>query len=133
MKLLWVRIIVAGIVCEILYALYLQFVLGDLSQAYAVTGMLGVVVAMMLGGLWVGRSAASRPVIQGALVGVAAVVFYMTLVIVFFLVGPEPDDAAQQAGSPGLFALNHALKIVGGAAGGYLGGVLLKRPDTASA
>lgn len=134
MKLLWGRIIVAGILCEILYALYLQYVLGDLNEAYALTGMLGVLACMMLGGLWVGRSAASRPVIQGALVGVAAIVFYMTLIIVFVLFGPDEDQAAQQAGfDPALFLLNHGLKIVGGAVGGFLGGVLLKRPNSASA
>lgn len=121
---LWVRIVLAGILCEVLYGLYLQFVLGDLLQAYALSGMLGVVVLMALGGIWVGFSASSKPALNGGLVGIAAIVFYFLLLGAFTLLGPEVEATEATEFQPGLLVLNHALKIVGGLAGGFIGGAL---------
>jgi hypothetical protein len=129
MRLRWWRILLAGVLAEILYALFLQFMIGDMMQAFAPVGMAGALVCMLLGGLWVGRSAPSRPVLHGTLVGVAAVAFYFVLVGLAVLFAPEaaaPPDAATPglASAPAL--LNHALKVVGGAVGGLLGGTLLR-------
>ncbi|HUF72968.1 MAG TPA: hypothetical protein VMR74_08730 [Gammaproteobacteria bacterium] len=133
MKLLWGRIAVAGVLCEILYFLYLQFVLGDVLAAYAVSGMIGVAVCLMLGGIWVGRSASRRPVLQGALVGVAAIVFYFLLIVAVAVVAPDLMEEAEQAElDVSLFLLNHGLKIVGGALGGYIGAMLAGKPDRIS-
>lgn len=129
MQLRWWRILLAGVLAEILYALFLQFVVGDMMQAFAPVGMAGALVCMLLGGLWVARSAPSRPVLHGALVGVAAVAFYFLLVALALQFAPEaaapPNDA-----TPGLTSapalLNHALKLVGGALGGFLGGTALR-------
>lgn len=124
MQLRWWRILVAGVLAEILYALFLQFVVGDMLQAFAPVGMGGALICMLLGGLWVARSATSRHVLHGALVGVAAVAFYFILVGLALQFAPEaaapPNDATPGlASAPALF--NHALKIAGGALGGFLG------------
>jgi hypothetical protein len=133
MKLLWGRIVVAGVLCEILYFLYLQFVLGDVLAAYAVSGMIGVAVCLMLGGIWVGRSASRRPVLQGSLVGVAAIVFYFLLIVAVAVFAPELMEQAEPAEfDVPLFLLNHGLKIVGGALGGYIGAMLAGKPDRIS-
>lgn len=129
MKLLWGRIIVAGVLCEILYFVYLQFVLGDLFAAYEVAGMVGVAACLMLGGIWVGRSARWRPVLQGALVGVAAILFFFLLNIAFILLAPDLVEEAEQAEiGIALFLLNHGLKIIGGAVGAYIGTMLARKP-----
>jgi hypothetical protein len=129
MQLRWWRILLAGVLAEILYALFLQFVIGDMMQAFAPVGMAGVLVCMLLGGLWVGRNAPTRPVLHGVLVGVAAVAFYFVLVGLALQFAPEaaepPNDAMPGlASAPAL--LNHALKLVGGALGGLLGGTVLR-------
>lgn len=129
MRLRWWRILIAGVLAEILYAVFLQFVVGDMMQAFAPIGMVGALGCMLLGGLWVGRGAPSRPVLHGALVGVAAIAFYFVLVGLALQFAPEaaapPNDATPVlASAPAL--LNHALKIVGGALGGLLGGTLLR-------
>jgi hypothetical protein len=130
MRLRWWRIFLAGVLAEILYALFLQFVVGDMMQAFAPVGMAGALVCMLLGGLWVARSAPSRPVLHGALVGGVAIAFYFVLVGLALQFAPEaaapPNDATPGlASAPAL--LNHALKLVGGALGGFLGGTVLRR------
>jgi hypothetical protein len=130
MKLLWGRIIVAGVLCEILYFLYLQFILGDLLAAYEVSGLIGVAFCLMLGGIWVGSGALWRPALQGGLVGAAAIVFFFLLNLAFVVLAPEfMAEADPPEVGVSLFLLNHGLKIVGGTVGGYIGAMLTGKPD----
>lgn len=131
MKILWWRIVAAGVVLELLYGVFIFAILGSNAAAYTSVGLAAVFLMMMIGGVWVGRSAGSMPVAQGALVGVAAVSFYLTLLGVFFLLGAATDEAAATEETPmGLWLLNHALKILGGAVGGYIGGSMLTKRHT---
>ena len=57
---------------------------------------------------WVGRGVASRFVLHGLLVGVVAMVIYVALT----LARPEPVA----------YLIAHGLKLLGGAAGGWLAG-----------
>ena len=79
MKILWWRILIAAIVLELLYGVFLVFVLGAAEQAFTTLGIVSVFLFMALGGFWVGSRATSRPILQGGLVGVVAVLFYTVL------------------------------------------------------
>lgn len=116
MKILWGRILLAAIVLELLYGVFLVFVLGSAEQAYATLGIASVFVFMAIGGLWVGWKATSLPVVQGGLVGVAAVLFYTALTTPAVLSGELAITAP--------FLLNHLAKVLGGLFGGLLGNVL---------
>lgn len=104
-KLHWGRIITAGLVSEI--ALFIAIVplglrLGDAFLRY--TAPPGSFLACFLGALWACRRIQSQLVLQGALIGLVAVLFY--LVISRF----QPEPLA--------YVIAHALKLIGGAAGG---------------
>jgi len=63
-------------------------------------------VAALVCGLWVARKAPQRRTLHGALVGVVAMLMYVGL----SLGRPEPVA----------YVIAHVLKVLGGAAGGYL-------------
>jgi hypothetical protein len=88
-KILWWRILLAGIAAELLYIVYLVAMLGDIQRAYSVAGFAGVFGLMLIGGLWIGRSAGSKSTPQGGLVGVAGILFYTALGLTSALIGPE--------------------------------------------
>jgi putative membrane protein (TIGR04086 family) len=67
-------------------------------------------VAAFAFGLWVARKAPQRPVLHGALVGVAAMLIYLGISL------GQPEPIA--------YVVAHVLKLLGGAAGGF---VALKR------
>jgi putative membrane protein (TIGR04086 family) len=67
-------------------------------------------------GLLVGRREESRPVMSGALVGLVAALLYVALT----LFRPEPLA----------YLLAHVLKVLGGAAGGAVGGSRRAMPHT---
>jgi hypothetical protein len=116
MKILWWRILIAAIVLEILYGLFLVFVLGAAEQAYTTFGIASVFVFMAIGGLWVGSKATSRPVLQGGVIGVVAVLFYTVLT--------APAVLSGELAVTGPFLLNHLAKVLGGACGGFLARIL---------
>lgn len=63
-------------------------------------------VATLLFGLWVGTKAPQRPLLHGTLVGVVAMLIYVGM----SLGRPEPIA----------YILAHVLKVLGGAAGGFI-------------
>ncbi len=69
---------------------------------------LGSLVLCFLFGLWAARGLESRFTLHGLLVGVVAMLIYLALT----RLGPEPWQ----------YVLAHALKLLGGAAGGWFGG-----------
>ena len=69
-------------------------------------------VVLALFGLWVARKAATQPVLHGVLVGVAAVLIYELLVEIVAFGKPVPRNL--------LYFTAHAVKIAGGAAGGWI-------------
>lgn len=116
MKILWWRILLAAIVLELLYGAFLYLVLGMAEQAYTLLGITSVFLFMTIGGFWVGSKATAHRVLQGGLVGLAAVLFYTALTI--------PAVLSGELAITGPFLLNHLAKVVGGAFGGALSNVL---------
>jgi hypothetical protein len=115
MRSLWGRILIAGFLSEVL----LLVILNGVRQLYGPQGdsvvvFTGGFALPLVAALWVCRKASSRFVLHGALVGVAAVLFYTALTLRLNLNGQLPLSA-------GLFAA-HFVKILGGAAGGFVVG-----------
>lgn len=81
MKLNWKRIVIAGILSELLLiAAYLP------AKKYAAGSVVGIIVAvlawfgsMFLGGLWVARKVESRFILHGLLVGIVASIVWAIL------------------------------------------------------
>ena len=107
----WLRIVLTGLAVEIIYALYISFV-----RWYAptiLTSMAALGLLMFIGGYLVGQKVNSRHVLQGALVGLTCVLFY---VIVTMLMNPEEGQVIYGLS----FWLEDLAKIGGGAIGAYL-------------
>jgi putative membrane protein (TIGR04086 family) len=103
----WGRIVVGGSLAEV--ALILAIVplglrLGDSFLHY--TAPPGSFVTCFVGALWVGRGVRSRFILHGALVGVVAAVIYVGLT------RAQPE--------PWAYIVAHALKLLGGACGGFV-------------
>ncbi|HEY2117668.1 MAG TPA: TIGR04086 family membrane protein [Candidatus Acidoferrum sp.] len=103
----WVRILTGGFLAEvsvIAFVIPISLLFGQHSLLY--TAPPASMVACFLFALWVGRRIDSRFVLHGALVGVVATLIYVALT----RAQPEPWP----------YIVAHALKILGGAAGGLL-------------
>jgi putative membrane protein (TIGR04086 family) len=103
----WGRILLGGLLAEV--ALILAIVplglrLGDNFLHY--TAPPGSFVMCFLGALWVGRRIEARFILHGTLVGAVAALIYVALT------RAQPEPFA--------YILAHALKIVGGACGGFV-------------
>lgn len=109
-SILWLRIILTGLAMEITYGLYISFL--RWYEESLITSFLALGLLMLFGGYWVGRKASSLKTLQGALVGVTGVIFY--LVISFSLADSEEVSTGLQ------FWMEHIAKIGGGALGGFL-------------
>ena len=114
----WGWILLAGFLGEvvaIVFLLGLRHLHGYEARSLAPLSALGAAAfqfelfaVMALFGWWVARKATAWPVLHGALVGVAGVLIYEILAFG----QPVPRNSS--------YFLAHALKIGGGAAGGWL-------------
>jgi len=103
----WLRVLLAGFLAEVLViALVIPFALLLGKNTLTYTAPAASLLACFVFAIWVGRSLNSRFVLHGVLVGVVATLIYVALT----RGGPEPPAY--------LFA--HALKLLGGAAGGLV-------------
>jgi putative membrane protein (TIGR04086 family) len=103
----WGRILLGGLLAEV--ALVIAIVplglrLGDNFLHY--TAPPGSFVTCLLGALWVGRRIESRFILHGTLVGLVAALIYVGLT------RAQPEPLA--------YIVAHALKLVGGACGGFV-------------
>jgi putative membrane protein (TIGR04086 family) len=103
----WGRIVLGGLLAEV--ALIIAIVpvglrLGDNFLHY--TAPPGSFVTCLLGALWVGRRIESRFILHGMLVGVVAALIYVGLT------RAQPEPLA--------YIVAHALKLMGGAGGGFI-------------
>jgi putative membrane protein (TIGR04086 family) len=109
-SILLLRILLTGLAMEITYGLYISFI--RWYEESIITSFLALGILMLIGGYWVGRKVSSNKILQGALVGVTGVIFY--LIISFSLAESEAVYTGLQ------FWMEHLAKIGGGALGGFL-------------
>jgi putative membrane protein (TIGR04086 family) len=103
----WVRILIGGFLAElsvIAFVIPVSLLFGKHSLQY--TAPAASMVACFLLAIWVARRADSNCVLHGALVGVVATLIYIGLT------RGQPEPLA--------YIVAHALKILGGAAGGFV-------------
>jgi hypothetical protein len=108
-KMHWVRILIGGFLAEaalILLVIPVAIKWGQHPLLYLAPA--GSLVLCFLFGVWVGRGVRSRFVLHGLLVGAVATAIYLALTRL------EPE--------PWAYVVAHALKLVGGASGGWLAG-----------
>ena len=124
----WWRALVAAILGEAVLMLIAIPVYASMPQADA-TALLSLIVppasfvAFVAAGYWSARPVPGAGLLQGALAGLIAVAFYIALGFVasLFVKGTSVTDGFTPA-----YLTAHALKILGGAIGGWL--VSRKRP-----
>jgi hypothetical protein len=105
----WVRILIGGFLAEaLLIVLVIPVALKWGQHPLLYLAPVGSLVTCFVFAQWVGRGVASRFVLHGLLVGVVAMVIYVALT----LARPEPVA----------YLIAHGLKLLGGAAGGWLAG-----------
>jgi hypothetical protein len=103
----WARVLIGGFLAEVLVialVIPISLLFGQHALLYAAPP--ASLMACFLFALWVARRIDSRFVLHGILVGVVATLLYVALT----LGRPEPL----------VYLLAHALKILGGAAGGLV-------------
>ena len=137
MKINWKRVLIAAIWSELLLlAIYVptRIYAGSATTVIAAVEMF---VPLFLGGLWVARKIESRFILHGVLVGILANVLYVALMPVLLLQLRQFQSQTQQIDpqSSGVvadqvvrFVVYVALKILGAAAGAYVGGRRHKTP-----
>jgi hypothetical protein len=110
-RIRWGRVLLGGFLAEaLLVAIAIPIALKWGQHPLLYIAPLGSLVLCFLFALWVGRRLESRFVLHGALVGVVATAIYLALT----LARPEPFA----------YVVAHALKILGGVAGGVVAGRL---------
>ena len=103
----WGLVLLGGLVAEILIfaiAIPIAIFAGEGSLLY--TAPTASLIATFMCGWWVAKKATHHRVLHGILVGAAVMVIYVAM----SLGRPEPLA----------YVIAHALKVVGGAAGGYV-------------
>jgi putative membrane protein (TIGR04086 family) len=103
----WGWILLGGFLAELaifLVVIPLSLVAGQKSLLYSAPA--SSFVASLAFGLWVSRKASQRHVLHGALVGVVAMLIYIGMSF------GQPEPIA--------YVVAHVLKVLGGAAGGFI-------------
>ena len=103
----WANILIGGFLAELcVFAVVFPALWLFGQQAFLASILLASAVMPFVFGAWVGRSAGSRFVIHGALVGLVAALIYTAL--------------AWGQTQPLLYKISHIVKILGGMAGGMV-------------
>jgi hypothetical protein len=103
----WLRVLLAGFLAEVaIIAIVLPIALLAGKSTLTYTAPAASLLACFVFAIWVGRRLASHFVLHGVLVGVVATLIYVALT----RGGPEPLA----------YLIAHALKLLGGAAGGFV-------------
>lgn len=111
----WGRVVLGGFVAEaILVVVVIPMRLaGSSENAITMVAVAGSFLVFVPVAWWLTRSLA-RPILHGALMGAAAAAIYLLLTVVGRLFVPDAPPA------PLIYYVAHALKIAGGATGGWL-------------
>jgi len=103
----WLRVLLGGFLAEVsVIALVIPIALLAGKNTLTYSAPAASLLACFVFALWVGRRLTSHFVLHGMLVGVVATLIYVALT----RGGPEPPA----------YLIAHALKLLGGAAGGLL-------------
>ena len=103
----WIRAMIGGFLAEAaVFVVVIPVLMTAGQHALLFVAPVASLVMCFLLAIWVGRHLESRFVLHGILVGVVATVIYVALT----RAQPEPPA----------YLLAHALKILGGAAGGFV-------------
>src|SRR6185436_4554824 len=106
-QLRWGRVLVGGFLAELLvFAIVFPTLYLFGQRAFLASILIASAVLPFIFAVWVGRRVESRFVLHGALVGLVAALVYLAL--------------AWGQPQPLLYKIAHALKIVGGMAGGVV-------------
>jgi len=103
----WGWILLGGFLAELLIfvvAIPLSLVAGQQSLTYSAPA--ASFLATLVFGLWIGRKSPQAPLLNGTLVGAAAMLIYLAMTL------GRPEPVA--------YIIAHFLKLAGGAAGGFL-------------
>jgi len=103
----WGWILLGGFLAELaifITAIPLSLLIGQQSLLYSAPA--ASLIATFVFGIWVGRKAPERRVLHGALVGITAMLIYIALTL------GQPEPLA--------YVIAHALKVLGGFAGGLV-------------
>jgi len=103
----WLRVLLAGFLAEVFVialVIPISLLFGKNTLSYSAPA--ASLLACFVFAIWVGRRLDSRFVLHGVLVGVVAALIYVALT----RGGPEPPA----------YLVAHALKLLGGAAGGFV-------------
>ena len=127
MRIHWKLILIAALWSElVLFVIYLA------ATQYAgasreIMVYLDFILLMFLGGLWVARKVESRFVLHGLMVGVFANFLFIPLSPLILLIQPTvlQDERTSQIFIE--IIIDCAVKILGSAAGGYVGGRLSRK------
>ena len=104
-RIRWGRVLIAGILAEVLVVALLApvyFLLGERAAVYSTTW--ASFAGTFFLAVWVGRKIESRFVLHGFLVGLVAMLFYLAV--------------TRAQGESLLYMVAHALKLLGGTSGG---------------
>jgi len=110
----WGRIVLGGFLAELILVVFVIPIraLGGPEAALTVVAVAGSFFVFVPVAWWLTRSIAN-PVLHGALMGATAVAIYLVLGLVGKYFAPNAPPA------PFIYYVAHALKIAGGAAGGW--------------
>ena len=116
-SLRWGRIALGGFLPELalILAVLPMRMAGSSDTAVNVVAIAGSFVLFVPVAWWLGRSL-PRPVLHGLLMGVVATAIYLVLQLLATMFAPEPPVV------PWFYYVGHALKLAGGAVGGWLAG-----------
>ena len=114
----WGRALVGGFLIELVLALItVPFVALGRTEVLPDFVLPATAIAAVLAGSWVARRV-ERPVLHGALTGLAAILLYILIAVVSTLLAPDQADFTA-ALSPTYLA-SHAIKVLGAMAGAWL-------------
>ncbi len=113
-SLRWGRIFLGGFLAELLLiaAVIPMRMAGSSEDAITVLAVGGSFLVFIPVAWWLGRSVA-RPIAHGVLMGAFATVIYLVLQVLATMFAPEPPTV------PWFYYVGHALKLAGGATGGW--------------
>ena len=116
-SLRWGRIVLGGFLPELalIVAVIPMRMAGSSDNAVNVVAMAGSFLLFVPVAWWLGR-ALPRPILHGVLMGVVATAIYLVLQVLATMFAPEPPVI------PWFYYVGHALKLAGGAVGGWLAG-----------